>query len=221
MLRQEAVELLSTVTEGGIVTDENREDMQFLAVLLDMGRQVAITQTQRGARKGRLNSVCYQKHWPEYESVIQDNDCYVKFKCPPVVNITEAMDGFSFVGPVKSKGANGFRKANSRAALGNMNQNRYSKLSSRKTDYLYDADQGAIEVYDPQVRHILVEAVFQRPTDIPTYNPLKDRYPLSDELIGNVFDLISNGVLSRYVEIPSNKISNSQQDLELQKTPNT
>lgn len=181
-LRQR-VEKLERLPSGGIITDENRYDYQYMVSILNTARAVALSMIWRTTK--RINPICYQKHYPKYEQQLQlDPACYVRFSVPQVISLQgssygDNSDGFLYVGD--TSGRTGYRKIKDRGELSTINQHRFMKANGRYMGYLYDGSLSLVEIWgNPELETILVNGLFMNPLDCNTYNADFDNYPLDD-----------------------------------------
>ena len=83
--------------------------------------------------------------------------------------------------------------------------------------FLYDATRGYLEIYDPKVKYPLVEGVFEDPTSVPQFSFDHDEYPITNDAMKRIEDLVRRGTILDSVRVPVNKISNSQDDSNVQR----
>jgi hypothetical protein len=62
--------------------------------------------------------------------------------------------------------------------------------------------------------------VFLRPEDVPTFNVDIDDYPFSAKGLEILEEAISKGTINYILRVPQDKVSNSNTDADLLKTPN-
>lgn len=198
MLHADIVERLSRLPSGGVINDKNRFDFGYLSSVLDTFRAKVIVMQYNGdrliAKNGRINPQCLQKYWPVYEKDLQQSG-FRSFRCPEIINIDSLSDGFRYIGSID--GSCNFRRVKSRADLSMFNQNKIMNVNSgRFQAALYDGSNQIIEVYgNSMLKELLVEAVFAQPLSIPTFNKDFDQYPLNDDLIPLLEDLVSKQTL--------------------------
>ena len=166
-------EVIRTDSGGGIITDENKLDSDFIQSLVHEYRAKAIWDSWQRTR--RINPVWTQQFIPEFEPDLQESKDFVKFTCPSVVSLDDKRDGFLYIGTIEGDFA--FRKVISRADLANKNRHRFTK---KRPKALYS--DGFLEIHG-NIREIKVDAIFSNPTDIPTYNIEFDNYPISDDIL--------------------------------------
>lgn len=186
MTQPQIVERLSRLPSGGIITNTGRFDSGYLGSVLNTFRlktlQVVVNGDRYTAKNKRINPQYLQKHWPVYESVLQEPSVpYVQFRCPEIASIDSTMDGLQYCGSIS--GSCNFRRILNRGQLSTFNQNKFTNIDNGTgLSCLYDGSQQIIEIYGggKMLRELLLECVFIDPTQIPTYNIEKDQYPISD-----------------------------------------
>lgn len=216
MTANEILDRLVRLPEGAILTDENRFDMGYMRTLLNTYRGRVIRELYVGSRymaaNKRINNVCYQSFYPEYSNFLQDDDCYNKFIVPPVITIEQHSDGFRYVGTPDNSVA--FKRIKDRADLSVLNNlSKFAPKDSTYISYLYDGYY--MEIYGQDVREYKIEAIFQNPFDIPTYNPDVDHYPLADDDIPFMEQLIFRENTAIEVSRPPDTLSDSAETVQV------
>ncbi len=199
-LLTEIRELIIRLPNGGVINSNDRWEDGYIDKIIGTYRARLLKAIYAGNK--RINPQCYQKHWPEYEELLQDNDgCTVKFRHPEVISLDDRSDGFRYIGGLDC--ANNFPRIHSRAWVSTFNDNRITKVNTRRrTSVLYDGNAQILEVYgDPEIEEILTESLLADPTSIPTYNITEDQYPLSEDLITDMISMIWNDNISTEARI--------------------
>lgn len=191
----ELVDRLQRLPEGGIMTSENRFDYEYCVSVWNTYRAFFIQETY--AKNKRINPICYQKYHPTYEKDFQDNNgCYVKFFCPNVISLDDKSDGLRYVGtdPVKTGMSNGFKRVQSRSWLSTYNNHSVTNVNnSRAVYYLLDGQMQTMELYGNGTFikvPPLIEGLFADPTVIPTWNKDYDPYPIDDDSVPEIEEMI-------------------------------
>ncbi len=195
MVLKEIAELVRALPNGGVVNSNDRWDFGYLYGLVITYRARLLKANFVGNK--RINPVCYQKHWPEYEELLQDEDgCTVKFRHPEVISLDDRNDGFRYIGGVDC--ASNLPRIQSRAWASTFNDNRITKVNSRRrASVLYDGSAQILEVFgDPEVEELLTESLLANPMSIPTFNYLTDEFPLSQSDINDLVAMIFNDNIS-------------------------
>ncbi len=191
MTLNEITEIILRLPNGGVVNTNDGWDQGYIEVLINTYRARYLKAMFAGNK--RINPVCYQKHYPEYEELLQDEDgCNVKFRHPEVISLDDRNDGFRYIGSPDCN--NNFARIQSRAWLSTFNDNRTTKINTkRRTSVLYDGSAQILEVYgNPELDELMTESLVSNPRDIPTWNADEDQYPLSQSDINDVVGIIYN-----------------------------
>ena len=214
----ECIELIQLADEGGIFTDESRFDRGTMLTVLNAARAFAITEMY--SKNTRVHPNFIQRIYPEYKEALQQDDCYNLFEIPRTVAINDKMDGLMYVGSIKGNEA--YWKVRTRMQLNSRRNQRVHKLAMNKhVHYLYDATRGYLEIYDDKVKYPLVEGIFEDPTSVPQFSLEHDEYPITSDVMKRIEDLVRRGTILDSVRIPVNKISNSQEDSNVQRDTQT
>lgn len=204
MLLTKIVELFQRLPSGGILTDENKLDPDFIEDAVHRARASAIFIYWQ--RTKRINALWTQQFIAQFDEDIQENNCLVKFEVPPVVSLDNKMDGFLYIGTVDKDCA--FRKVESRAQLANANLHRITKVSNRINKALYS--DGFMEIHgNTMLKELKVDGIFINPTDIPTFNKEFDEYPVSLDLVNQMETIIANIETPQIEKEPIDVISDS------------
>jgi len=214
----ECIEILMLADEGGVFSDESRFDRGTMIGILDAGRGYGLSEIYKSNTRVHENFI--QRVYPEYKEALQQDDCITIFEIPRTVPINTRMDGLLHVGPRDGHGG-GFTKIRTRGQLSSRRRHRVHELAmSLRTHYLNDTTRGYLEIYKPdnkKIKHILVEGIFQHPTEIPGFNLEEDEYPITMDALKRVEDMVRRGTLLDTLKIPTNKISNSAEDLNVKR----
>lgn len=190
-LLRELTELARRLPDGGVINSTDRWDIGYFEKLIGTYRARLLKGIFAGNK--RINPQCYQKHWPEFEELLQDDDgCVVKFRHPEVISLDDRNDGFRYIGGTDC--ASNFARIHSRAWVSTFNDNKTTKVNNnRRTSVLYDGSAQILEVYgNPEIDAILTESIVSDPTLIPTFNKSDDQYPINEDLIPDLIGMIYN-----------------------------
>jgi hypothetical protein len=188
MIEAEIIERIQRLPFGGIISANNRLSDLYVRTLLNTFRaQIIRTIYQKDKR---INPECYQKFYPVFNADFQDTKCVVKFQCPEVIALDSNSDGFRYIGTIDC--SQEFRRIRTRSMLSTINRHQVMSVKTGiYTGVLYDGSAQVLEVYgNDDIEEMLVEGIFIDPNQIPTYNPKFDQYPLNDDLIPMVEDMI-------------------------------
>jgi len=205
MTLPEIADAIKRQPSGGIVTDETRFEDQYLYKIINSYRNQLLRQVYQ--KDKRIAAAAYQRYYPTYEKDLQSSTCFRLFRCPLIISFDERSDGLRYVGSLDYN--NNFRRHQSRATLSSVTKNKYLDVNSgRFISFLYNGNDKLIEVYGiPLVEEILVEGIFTNPLDIPTYNVEQDNYPISEDLLPMLFEIIFKSVTATEANTPTDLIS--------------
>jgi len=170
---------------GGVMIDNTKYSLDYIEYLIHQYRARAIFISWSTTK--RINPLWTQQFIATYDESLQDSKKYVLFKCPPPISMDSMMDGFLYIG--EQDGNCAYRKVVSRADLANRNAHRYSSCEPGKMSVLWS--DGMFEVYgNTMLKQLRVDGVFEDPTQIPTYNKEIDQYPVSNDILIILKDML-------------------------------
>lgn len=205
---------MSSLTSGGIITDENRLEEPYLVSVLNSYRAYVI-QDEYAKTKMSYEGV-YQTHIAEKQQGY-DDPCSSYFIIPSILRIGTDKFGINFVGNKHADFA--FRLTTNAGAYANKQRNYVTRNRATKISAFYDAANSLIKVSDPEITSIRIDACFRNPFEANTYNPETQDYPISDAQIEKIFDFLNRGTLRTIISVPANNRSNSQEDSTIVKKP--
>lgn len=203
MLQAEVRENIVRAVSAALNTDENRYEPDYIDDIANQYRAAAIREIW--GESSRINSIWTQQYIAKYSADLQDDDNFVRFACPSAISIDNFRDGFFYVGSVDGNTA--YRKVISRASFANANIHRITKINNRIVKALWS--DGYWEIYGaPLIKELRVDGIFPKPTDIPSFNPDYDPYPIDDNTLVLMKALIKEemGVMAA---TPPDRISDS------------
>lgn len=181
MTEKEVIERSQRLPFGGIISDENRLDSDYMLNLIDtargqLGRDIFKTNK-------RLNPQWYQQYFPVFDPAIQDDLIVVRFACPEVISLGPNDDGFRYIGTIDC--ATSFSRIKNRSELSMISHHKIMRaVANVNTAVLYNGSNQQLEVYyNSELEELLVEALFANPRQVPTYNSFFDNYPIPDDLL--------------------------------------
>lgn len=179
----EIVEMCIRTPSGGIMTDENKLNRDFVAA--NIHQASAVAKVKWYEMKYSLHDMWFQTIFPVYEPLIQTtDDCMAQFRCPPVINLSTKRDGFEYVGT--DDGMNNFPSRGTGAMAAVYAQHPVSNRRGLITwNWEYnESGYGVIKLYGRKnLNRIMVKGIFANPLDVPTFRPEYDEYPITAELI--------------------------------------
>lgn len=203
-LEQVVEEIIRTDLDGGIFTDENRTDSDYMEAIVHQFRAEAIFQFSQKYK--RINNQWTQQHFPIFDETLQFENDRVIFLCPDFITIDEVRDGGFYIGT--TCGNNNYRKVVTRADLASRNNHRFMKTKQDVPKVL--RSDGMLEIYgDTMIEQVMVDAIFSRPTDLPEYNKYIDTYPITGEILVLMKDMVSKQVTAPISERPIDTKSDS------------
>jgi hypothetical protein len=144
-----------------------------------------------------------QRYYPEYDEYMQDNKCVTKFKCPGFIDLG-MRDGLVYVGSECDP------KAFNRVLnIGELSTVRAHDIYSRNRTVVL-VENGYIYIYsNKRIEDPVVAGVFSRPVDVPSFNELKDNYPIDPQSLMAVEDVVVQRQLMTEIRTPNDGVSDS------------
>ncbi len=210
MILTKLVETIIRTPSGGIMTDENKLDRDFIAA--NIHQASATAKIKWYETKGSIHDMWFQRYIPPYETPLQTTgDCMAQFRCPQTINLGTCRDGFEYVGTPDG------RKAFPWLGPGGMEtvyanhpvSNRRGRVTWR-WEY-NEGGYGVIKLYGRKnLSSILVKGIFANPLDIPTFRQEFDQYPITEELIPLIRQELCNLQTKIIVMQRADTVSDSQ-----------
>ena len=204
--------------QGGVRTSESKFSTAYLYELIHQTRAAVLKATFSGdknhKRESRIQAVWTQQYVPEYSADLQDIDATekqcVKFEVPPVIALDATTDGLLYIGALNGNCA--YRKVNSRAELAMYNNHQVTNKTDDATGgyvtVLYS--DNILEVYkNSKIWEIRIDAIFENPTLLPTYNIKKDAYPVDAKTLAELKILILQTITEREAGTTSDPIQDN------------
>lgn len=194
MILPKLIETIIRTPSGGVMTDENKLDRDFVASNIHQVRAESIINWLQNPKNGP-HDLWYQIYYPDFETNLQaSGNCVVKFKIPVPINLPGYKDGIEYFGtddgftPFVWTGA-GAMKAVYAA----------HRVTNRRgfITYSWEYNEGGyaeMEVKGNKLfRRGKMKLIAANPLDVPTFRQDKDEYPITEELlpfmIRRLFDL--------------------------------
>ena len=204
---------MQSLTDGGIINDESRFFEPYLQSVLNSYRAYFIKDMY--LKTGEIVPNCYQTHYAD-RIVGLDDKCNSFYQIPTVLQIGSNLFGVGASGGLDvdtgSESNELFRIAQTKGIYANNQQHRITKNRSTKLNALYIPSRSMMQVDNPDLSSIFVNAVFTNPFKCNQYNLESDDYPLDDATIDMILDALNRGTLRTIIQVPQNKISNSADD---------
>lgn len=162
----------------GITTDENRWDGLYIESLIHKYSRMAIV--NQFNKNKRINPIWIQTLELEFSEGLQEDDCSVRFEMPQYLQLDNVRGGLIYAGTVDRNCQ--FRVVNTRQDLINAQTHRNA---GKRTRVLPLGD--GVSVYgNDMLEQMRVDIIALDPTQVKTYNKLKDEYPFNQELEGEM-----------------------------------
>lgn len=191
------------MVQGGVSVSDSKLSNEHIYQLIHEAREVALKAIF--SKERRIQSVWTQQYFPDFQQELQDEDCCIKFSIPSTISLDNKTDGLMYAGHIKGNCA--YRKAASRAELSNRNKHRISKQKDVSTGGVVRClySDGLLELYgDKNIKSMRVDAIFSKPSLLPTYNIDVDIYPIDGNSLALVKQQVS-GILMNEVARPADK----------------
>lgn len=183
-----------------IRTDKTKFETKYLFDLIHQAK--ATVQSNLYKKYGKINSSWTVQYFPDYEVDLQETNTYKKFSIPtPSVTLGGTHSGIVYVGSVNL--CDSFPTVQSRGELSNYLSHRVTK---DKPVVLYS--DTFLELYNCPIKNILIDYVPANPTLLPTYNLDIDNYPLDDEGIDMLMQLIKQATTGIQAKMPVDYLPN-------------
>ncbi len=177
-------DLISTPS-GGVMIDDTKYDLPYIEYLIHQYRERAIFISWSTTK--RINPQWTQQFFATYDEQAQDIPGAVVFSTPAPISMDSMMDGFLYIG--KEDGNCAYTKVVSRAEMANQNSHRYSKCEPGNIKALWS--DGRFEVYgNTMLKKLRVDGIFANPEMVPTYNKNIDQYPISNDILVIMKDMM-------------------------------
>ena len=207
-LRQIIESAIGTVS-GGLFIDDRNISTEQIEQKVHEGRSLWCDQQYMKTK--RVHPDWLQRFYPEYDSELQLNKCVTVFNMPHVILFSDKTDGLQYFGSEDCP--DNFTRISSRAALATMDKHPVMRVG-RRNYVLYQNGQG--ECYTKtNIKPPIVEAVFSRPTDVPTFNKDAHAYPVDPQGADFIEKYLTQTVLKMEISTPADKISDGVDSTKL------
>jgi len=165
------------LSNSGIKTDESKWDALYVENLIHRYRGMAIVQVY--AQTKNINPLWIQNCPLEYQEDLQESNCMVRFPMPAPMILSNTQTGLIYFG--NKNGVCAFRSVKTRAELAMYNGHRFTNRGKYIRGLYID---GGLEVRnDVMLEFPYVDAIFNVPTEVPTFNRQYDNYPIDEASI--------------------------------------
>ncbi len=200
--------------EGGVKTSETRLDDGYVyAIIHDARAHVLRTDF---IKNKRWSPQALQTFYPEFETYYQNSVCYTRFQLPTnFIQANSVQDGLVYFGSdtIKVYESQNFDRIKNRSELNDfLNNSRTNNFDIPAV--LIEGSIATILSKQAMVENLCVVGVLDNPTRIGTYNLKKDNYPISEDLMPLLFDVIMNGTMKIVYARPTNQSWDAQNDMK-------
>lgn len=182
-------------------TDSTKFPAPYLRDLCDQYRAQAIKTIYEKSK--RIHPSWAQTHIPDFDQTLQDEDCVVKFFIPAPISMGDLQNGILYVGAVN--GTKNFKRLLSQSEYATYTQHR----NFNSTDELVltggiEGDFMMIKIYgNKNIQSIRTDGIWSSPTKLSTFNYDKDLYPLCDDGILLLKQMLIKSQLTQEEQIPA------------------
>jgi hypothetical protein len=204
--------IIKVLTGSGVRTDELQgRGEDFISSLRDSARGEVLNQLY--LRGGGVAPIFFQEMYFEEKDMIQEDDCVVKFFCPPPLYKPNGMPWVEWVGGKNWSRDSRFRVAVSRTDLIDKNAHHITGRSNLVRAF-YDNAMACWWVYrNKGANSFAVRQICADPYKVPEYNIDKDDYPFPTDQDDFMMDIIIKRYF-RTIQAPIDAKSNSRNDLQ-------
>lgn len=210
MLLDAIVEQVIRAISGGLDTADGRFDGSYIEDKIHQYRIRQLIDTYNGSKFQAKSKFIHYSYYQPLDLVLVEADQdrtlnYITFPCPQPVNISQNVDGFSFVGN-KKKGVS-WSKVKSPEYISVLQ--RLGMMSETEIGYFYE--RGLLRVYgnlDIEIVHI--EGIFQNPLEVQGFNPETDNYPMPDDAIPMMIENMKRMEFNQMVATPPDLIADGR-----------
>lgn len=200
MLLDAIVEQVIRAISGGIDTADSRFDGSYIEDKIHEYRILQLIASYNGTRYQAKNRFIHYSYYQNFDisriERVQDvNVNYVKFPCPSPANISDKVDGLTFVGN-RSKNYS-WSKIQSPEQVSQLVK--LGLMDTNDIGYFYDGQ--FLRLYgNLDLENVHVEGVFQNPLDVPDFNPETDNYPMPDDAIPMMIEMMKRMEFNQMVQ---------------------
>lgn len=211
------VEEVQRAFGGNVAGADSKFTGDYMFQKIDEYSAAAISLSYTGSQRLGANKNIGAKTWLEFPltlnpSLQETGSCYVVFECPEMIMINSTRSGFSFMGDKKTMTP--FSEV--------LDPTKFAGLSRIKNlEGIYFNQTGNLVrvIGDRDVNQAWVIGRPIRPTELAVtyYNPLVDEYPLPDDLIPLMIQLMKQGEFQQEALTPQDNIANNNPNNIVQK----
>jgi hypothetical protein len=193
MLINQLVEILTRTVSSALQTDQSRFDNDYVLALIDVAASWA--KGEKFKKEKNLPNQWYYTKYVKYDPSVQDSDDYKRFEIPQTIVLPY---GFSSISTITGTEGNTVPIYKTKAEY--LSQVCHPLLGTRtKTDTAV-VNGNFVEMYGTTAfKRIEVTGLFTNILNDPTFNPLHDQYPITEELVW----LMNTFIIQQYLNTAS------------------
>ena len=216
MTYKQIVDRITANVQAGIKTDETRFGREFVVSHINSARAVAIQQAWMKFK--RINPQWLQEYEFKYSEDLQSdvkNTCITKYNIPGWISLDGKTDGMLFVGNSDNKQ---FRIFNSRPEFSSyLNIKSQSPYGGRYIGVVREGNFMELH-YKSRIKFGRMLMIYQSPLDCKTYSIDFDPYPVTEEIVSMMEDLLMRKFISMSQQ-PIDSVSNKNDSRVAQTQP--
>ncbi len=204
----EIAESVERLMESGQSTDEGLLDHLYTYSVINKVR-AAVLRADFSKSK-RWSHQALQTFYPDFETYYQNSVCYTRFNLPTgFIQANASQDGLVYFGSdgVQIYESQNFDRIKNRAELNDfLNNSRTNKFDIPAV--LIEGLVATVLSKNNLAENLMVVGVLDDPTKLETYN-LNDPYPISEDLLQQIYEVIQRGTMDKVYSRPPDYISNT------------
>lgn len=207
------VEEIQRALGGNVAGADSKFTGDYMFQLIDEYSAAAISLSYTGSRTLGANKNIGAKTWLEFPLTLNPSlqvsgACYVVFECPEMIMINSDKSGFNFVGDQKNLTQfSEVRQPSEFASLMTIDnlEGIYYNASGSTLRVIGDRDINQAYVIGRPIKPLELAVTY--------YNPLTDEYPLPDDLIPLMIQLMKQGEFQQEAATPQDNIADNNPNM--------
>lgn len=192
MKLNDIVDVITRDVSGAKNSSANRHDPAYLKQTIHSYRARLAERDYKST--GFINPIYLQNFYLQFDKTFQatipQGNKFILYKLPRTITMVKK-DGIEYIGGISCSSP--WRYLKSRSEMATLNSNWFTAISNHQKEIyaLYDAGNSRLEIYNGQtVQEGLVMALFADPTEVNTYNVDVDQYPIAEDSISELREMI-------------------------------
>jgi len=199
--------------EGGVLADESKYDQYYVYNMVHDARAYVLRQDFLKYR--RWAPLAIQTFNPVYEEQFQLDACYTRFNLPcSFIQGDSRMDGLVYFGGEQLLHAQDFKRIKNRQEMADLVSHPVMKPGVHYTAVMLEGLVATVISREPITQYPVVAGVFDDPTAIQGYSIENDQYPMPEDLIDVMIDVIFKGTMKYVMVRQADTLSDSAQTIE-------